>query len=88
MSTHGTPDPATPQSTTPNIVELLQRMEQRIMTGLESRLGALRVEMEQRHEYLNGKINRSRNAEQNLREQADRDQQQRRVDPLPPSPRW
>ena len=53
------------------------------MSGLESRLSALRTEMEQRHEYLNGRINRSRDAEQNLREQADRDQQQRRVDPLP-----
>ena len=53
------------------------------MSGLESRLGALRVEMEQRHEYPNGMINRSRDAEQNLREQADREQQQRRVDPLP-----
>ena len=51
------------------------------MTGLESRLSALLVEMEQLHEYLNGRINGSRDAEQNLREQADREKQQRRVDP-------
>ena len=51
--------------------------------GLETGLRSLRAEMEQRHEYLNDRINRSRNAEQDLRKHAEEGRQRGRIEPLP-----
>ena len=51
--------------------------------AMEAGLQDLRVEMAQRHEYLNERINRSRETEQDLRKRAEREQQRGKAEPLP-----
>ena len=68
MANLDAPGSTTPSTTSINMGELLRQMEQRIMAGLEARLDDLKTEMAHRHEYFNGKINRSREAEQGLKQ--------------------